>query len=83
MKYRKKPVVVEAFRIGHQEPPDWYVNSDAYATWDVDQQPHEFIPTLEGDMEVKVGDWVIKGVKGELYPCKHDIFEMTYEAVNE
>ncbi len=37
------------------------------------------IPTLEGDHTANVGDWIIKGVKGELYPCKPDIFEMTYE----
>jgi hypothetical protein len=41
------------------------------------------IATLEGDMMVSENDWVIKGVKGELYPCKPDIFEMTYEPVEE
>ena len=39
------------------------------------------IPTLEGDMKAVVGDYIIKGVKGEFYPCKPDIFEMTYEKV--
>lgn len=39
------------------------------------------IKTLEGDMNVSIGDYIIKGVKGEFYPCKPDIFEMTYEAV--
>lgn len=42
---------------------------------------HLVIVTLEGKMEVSIGDWVIKGVKGEFYPCKLDIFEMTYEKV--
>jgi hypothetical protein len=40
-----------------------------------------YIPTLEGDMAAKPGDWIIKGVKGELYPCKPDIFHATYEPV--
>jgi hypothetical protein len=39
------------------------------------------IQTLEGVMEASVGDWIIKGVKGEFYPCKPDIFKMTYEEV--
>ncbi len=39
------------------------------------------IKTLEGDMTAEVGDWIITGVKGERYPCKPDIFEMTYDAV--
>jgi len=42
-----------------------------------------FISTLEGTHEAKRGDWIIKGIKGELYPCKPDIFEATYEAVDE
>lgn len=41
------------------------------------------IKTLEGHLDITVGDWIIKGVKGEFYPCKPDIFEMTYEAVND
>jgi len=80
MKYRKKPVVIEAIQ--------WDGSSECMA------QIHEFcegefgfsdkekklkIYTLEGTMEAQVGDWIIKGVKGELYPCKPDIFEVTYE----
>ncbi len=41
------------------------------------------IPTLEGNMQAAPGDWIIRGVKGEFYPCKPDIFEMTYEPVNQ
>ena len=41
------------------------------------------IETLEGTMKADKGDWIIKGVKGELYPCKPDVFEMTYEKVTE
>lgn len=43
---------------------------------------HILIPTLEGDMKALPGDYIIKGVKGEFYPCKPDIFELTYEQVN-
>lgn len=45
--------------------------------------PDLIIETLEGDMKASCGDWIIKGVKGELYPCKPDIFEMTYEPYRE
>lgn len=48
-------------------------NGTDYAEW--------IISTLEGDMLATAGDWIIRGVKGGLYPCKHDIFEATYEAV--
>lgn len=41
------------------------------------------IKTLEGDMRAELGDWIIKGLKGELYPCKPDIFEATYEVIEE
>jgi hypothetical protein len=47
------------------------------------QRPVPFIKTLEGPHEIKEGDYIITGVKGERYPCKTDIFEMTYEAVSE
>lgn len=76
MKYRKKPVEIEAIQ---------YVS-------DFDSKELTkfcpilkviagdlIIPTLEGNMYVSLGDWIIKGVKGEFYPCKPDIFEMTYE----
>jgi hypothetical protein len=43
--------------------------------------PHHYIKTLEGQMAVSNGDWIIKGVKGELYPCKPDIFAATYDPV--
>ena len=77
-KFRKKPVVIDAVqwqkRISDIEyfmdGLDYYVIGDSL-----------FIPTLEGDMETSPGDWIIKGVKGEFYPCKPDIFELTYERV--
>jgi len=81
MKYRKKPVVIEACRLK-------YDNSDEIVTWVGDRarcveghgQPVVLIDTLEGQMQANVGDWIIQGVKGEFYPCKPDIFEATYEA---
>jgi len=80
-KFRKKPVVIEAIR--------WTGNWDAIynfvgnaAQWEREgEQRVLIIPTLEGAMRAQEGDWIIKGVKGEFYPCKPDIFAATYEAV--
>ena len=90
MKYRKKPVVIEAFMFGLEVPPKWFEESQAVSygpginQTNGDGMPEDaFIETLEGKLRVQHYDWVIRGVKGELYPCKPDIFEMTYEAVNE
>ena len=73
MKFRKKPIVVEATQ--------WF--PDMGQQLGVEYHPDEsyHIPTLEGNMLVNPGDWIITGVKGEKYPCKPDIFEATYEAV--
>ena len=81
-KYRKKPVVVEAFQWTIDEVPDWW--RKASGNFLVDGGTGSvFIPTLEGTHEAKVGDFIIQGVKGELYPCKNDIFAVTYERVIE
>ena len=80
MKFRKKPVVIEATQYEFGKPwpegcvglPDDQTHQDPRCVW---------IETLEGGHVVSPGDWVITGVKGERYPCKPDIFEMTYEAV--
>jgi hypothetical protein len=86
-RYRKKPVVIDAVR--------WTGNVDEVKQWasmprtdpklqfgtiDVDGYVTLSIATLEGTMYASPGDWIIRGVKGELYPCKPDIFEATYEA---
>ena len=81
MKFRKKPVVIEAYCY-NQKPdnyrPDWL--SDAVTANKVTTHPDKaFIHTLEGTMEASLGDWIIKGVKGELYPCKPDVFAETYD----
>jgi len=73
MKFRKKPVVIEATQ--------WLKDGDhpkvIKAT--LSGMPVNLIETLEGEHIVSPGDWIITGVKGEHYPCKPDIFEMTYE----
>ena len=116
MKYRKRPVVIEAFQYdgdminssGKPYVPEWaisavnnntmyYDGSELFIhtlegdhhvtelfihTLEGDHHVTElFIHTLEGDHHVTVGDYVIQGINGELYPCKPDIFEKTYEAV--
>lgn len=81
-KFRKKPVVIEAFRFRYDTVPDWF--EDALDRKDVLICDHGAdIHTLEGWHFAKPGDYIIRGVKGELYPCKADIFEMTYEKVEE
>lgn len=81
-KFRKKPVVIEAWQW------DGVATSDQRPAWlrgvRVDHNEQTMaINTLEGTMIATVGDWIIKGVKGEIYPCKPDIFAATYEAVEE
>ena len=93
MKFRKKPIVIEAIQydgknrdsilvglgmpeIGHElESETAYLAGVAPPVFSL------IISTLEGDMKAHIGDWIIKGINGEFYPCKDDIFEKTYEAV--
>ena len=93
MQYRKKPVVIEAFqmtearRSDNSEWPSWL-----HRAWNTEGEGALFVDsddpacqrlcigTLEGVHKVLWGDWIIRGIKGELYPCKPDIFEATYEA---
>lgn len=94
MKYRKKPVVIEAITFNELvEHGKWnggnLVNgmpwSFSYHGHPITHENDEcyLIVTLEGTMKFVPGDMLITGVKGEIYPCKHDIFEATYEPVNE
>ena len=82
-RYRKKPVVIDAFRLDGKEcvtsAPAWFGTPDAASIVD----DGLILRTLEGDMLARWGDWVIRGVKGEFYPCKPDIFEATYEPATE
>ena len=80
--FQKKPVVIEARQLTKDnfgEILAW-VNSDSKNWYDSSCISRLLvIKTLEGDHQAKIGDWIIKGVKGEFYPCKPDIFEMTYQ----
>lgn len=75
--YRKRPVVVEAVKLTTQNVIDVAAWCKAYKWWAMGLQ----IETLEGIMDARIGDYVIKGVEGEFYPCKPSIFEATYEAL--
>lgn len=78
MKFRKKPVVIEAVQYdGSNATEIAEFVGDSY----ISNRRVPVIGTLEGEMSVTSGDWVIQGVQGEFYPCKPDIFEATYEAV--
>lgn len=89
MKYRKKPVVIEAFQWDETvEMKDMLIGMGMECGGFSGHVKHPNlchslrIKTLEGYHNAKLGDFIIKGVKGEFYPCKPDIFEMTYEAVD-
>jgi hypothetical protein len=79
MKFRKKPVVIDALRFtASLSPADLHHFLGSFDNLVVGKD-HIVIRTLEGDMRADEGDWIIKGVKGEFYPCKPDIFAATYE----
>lgn len=80
MKYRKKPIVVEAFQYKNDKKPEWF---NKYRSDEYDPKCAIFIDTLEGSMKVYPGDMIIKGIQGEIYPCKKDIFDATYDLVEE
>ena len=86
--FRKKPIVVEARRFNQKS----LVEQEAIADWcfgllrGYRLEPEQRIiqiQTLEGEIDASYGDWIIKGIMGEFYPCKPDIFELTYEKVDE
>ena len=87
-KYRKRPVVIEAEQFTDQNKDMIYnwatsIRGNVTHSWDNKGQPILLIPTLEGEMICSLGDYLIKGIQGELYPCKPDIFEQTYEKVGD
>lgn len=88
MRYRKKPVVVEAFKLNGRGlvGEDWFweaVSRNEIITYHFGKSDPEDayceIKTLEGTMRANMGDYIIRGVNGEIYPCKADIFAKTYE----
>lgn len=88
MKYKKKPIIVEAIQLLNDDYSikeclkfiyNVFITDDDIKT--VKNDKHIRIQTLEGDMKASFGDYIIKGVNGEFYPCKPDIFEKTYESI--
>ena len=81
MKFRKKPVVIDAVLFSEETKNQAFnfVTCNVSPDHDKDGKPIMKIQTLEGDMTASLGDWIIKGVKGEFYPCKPEIFAETYE----
>jgi hypothetical protein len=92
-KFRKKPVVIEAWRLPINvvwddiiAAPHW-VRSEKIQFFETNDGPNTAlrtvatIATLEGQMRAEPGDWIIQGIKGEIYPCKPDIFAAAYEPV--
>jgi len=83
MKFRKKPVVIDAIQLRAEltgAALDIFLGADKKATRK--EGATLVIQTLEGAMTAEIDDWIIRGIKGELYPCKPDIFAVTYEAVD-
>lgn len=87
-KYRKKPTIIEAWQhfnnLGEDTNifPQWIIDACATGVIYADGDS-TFIKTLEGPMLVSDGDWIIKGIKDGLYPCKPDIFEQIYDKVED
>ena len=81
MKYRKKPVVIDAeqFTEENKNRALNFVRCNCSPDFDGDGKPILKIQTMEGVMTASLGDWIIKGVNGEFYPCKPDVFNKTYE----
>lgn len=84
-KYRKKPVVIEAIQFTDKTKDKAFnfVTCNHYADFDDEKNPIMYIQTLEGEHKAVLGDWIIKGIAGEFYPCKADIFAATYDWVSE
>jgi hypothetical protein len=83
MKFRKKPVVIEALKyqaeLGSNRVIEWLTQQGASLDGWLFFDREIIIPTLENPMKASDGDWIIRGVKGEFYACKPDIFDATYE----
>ena len=87
-KYRKKPVVIEAIQFIDDSEELIHISvfmndSDLVINYSEKNNPKLKIETLEGIMNASLGDYIIKGINGEFYPCKPDIFEKTYEVVED
>lgn len=80
-KFRKKPVVIEAIQLVYENRNEVlkFITSECWSDVDEDGQPAITIVTLEGNHLAKLTDWIIKGIAGEFYPCKSEIFDQTYD----
>ena len=90
--YRKKPVVIEAFRFYIDPMPDWFMDKVSTNEVTLHKCNHNQYGIKEAYCEIKTlgvimiangGDYIVRGVQGEIYPCKPDIFESTYEKLEE
>lgn len=84
-KYQKRPVIIDAFQwTGIDcEIPDWFIRkAECHKTEKIENSEYLIIKTLEGDMKASIGDFIIKGVSGELHTCKPDIFHKYYNLVS-
>jgi hypothetical protein len=83
--FKKKPVIIKAFKITKEFFTDCKMNEEVVPGVHVIltySHPYLVVMTLEGMMTAQIGDWLIQGVKGEYYPCKDDIFKLTYDDVS-
>ena len=81
--YTKKPVAIEAIQLTDKNHPEIIQWLSSYNVESYTLNSSEFyVKTLEGDMKANIGDYIIKGVKNEFYPCREDIFKMTYDEHN-
>ena len=81
--YTKKPVAIEAIQLTDKNHPEIIQWLSSYNVESYTLNSSEFyVKTLEGDMKANIGDYIIKGVKNEFYPCREDIFKMTYDEYN-
>lgn len=84
MRAVKKPVEVDVWVLGSVDMPDWVTHAWEFGTLSADVWKQNWkVRTLEGDMWAKSGDYLIKGVVDELYPCRKDVFEITYDIIEE
>lgn len=84
-KFRKKPVIIEAIQLTKENVVDvlTFCNHTGNIVASSEDEMGLSILTLEGTMTANTGDYIIRGVKGEFYPCKPDIFEQTYEEIDD
>ncbi|MGL4523610.1 MAG: hypothetical protein ACRCWQ_13740 [Bacilli bacterium] len=84
MKYRKKPVVVEAFRLGYDDIPEWFLNRpNIYFEEDPEWGLRAFMVCRGDNLKGFEGDYIIRGTRNEVYPCPKRTFEEVYEEVTE